>query len=132
MSEDVSPPAASLHFRETGSAASDMPQAPVLQSLLAYWQSKCGPGDRLPGRRDLEPLELRGLLPNIYLIDVLPDRRFRIRLPAEAHVEVYGPGKFGRILDAIFPPAEIGSASRRETVCPHVTLPVGAGTSKQT
>src|SRR3546814_18556267 len=105
MSEDVSPPAASLHFRETGSAASDMPQAPVLQSLLAYWQSKCGPGDRLPGRRDLDPLELRGLLPNIYLIDVLPARRFRLRLLGEAPVEVYGTGKVGRLIADLFPPA---------------------------
>src|SRR3546814_145257 len=112
MSEDALPAAASLRFRETGSAASDMPQAPVLQSLLAYWQSKCGPGGRLPGRRDLDPLELRGLLPNIYLIDVLPDRRFRIRLLGEAHVEVYGTGKVGRIIDDIFPPAVAAEFNR--------------------
>lgn len=112
MSEDAASAAAGLRFRDTGSAASDMPQAPVLQKVLAYWQSKCGPGGRLPGRRDIDPLELRGLLPSIYLIDVLPDERFRIRLLGEAHVEVYGTGKVGRIIDDIFPPAAAAEFNR--------------------
>jgi len=94
---------AALRFRDTGAAATVQPQAPLLQTLLAYWQSKCGAGGRLPGRRDLDPLELRGLLPNIYLMDVLPGGQFRVRLLGEAHVAVYGPGLIGRVIDDIFP-----------------------------
>jgi hypothetical protein len=103
--------AAALRFRETGSAA-DRPQSPLLQDLLTYWQSKCRPGGRLPGRRDLDPLELRAWLPAIYLIDVLPGERFRIRLLGEAHVEVYGHGKVGRRIDEAFPPAAAAEFNR--------------------
>jgi hypothetical protein len=102
MNKDAS--AAALRFRQTGSDGADMPRAPVLQTLLAYWRSKCHADGRLPGRQDLDPLELRDLLPNIYLIDVLPEERFRIRLLGEAHVEVYGRGKVGKVIDDIFPP----------------------------
>lgn len=100
---DQPEPGGRLRFRETGSAGYAAPRAPVLQAILAYWQSKCGADGRLPSRRDLDPLELRGLLPNIYLIDVVEDGRFRVRLMGEAHVEVYGPGLVGRVIDDIFP-----------------------------
>lgn len=96
--------AAALRFREAGQAGTETPRAPMLQTLLGYWQSKC-PGDgRLPQRADIDPLELRGLLRNIYLVDVLPEGQFRIRLLGEAHVAIYGPGLVGRIIDDIFPP----------------------------
>ncbi len=100
--------AASLRFAATGSSRPE-PKSPVLLALLRYWQSLCRDG-RLPGRADLDPLEMRGLLPHIYLIDVLPgerpDRwRFRVRLLGEKHVEVYGPGLVGKTTDDIFPAA---------------------------
>lgn len=109
---DQPDPGGSLRFRETGSAGYAAPRAPVLQTLLSYWQSKCGADGRLPGRHDLDPLELRGLLPNIYLIDVMADGRFRVRLMGEAHVDVYGPGLVGRIIDDIFPPAVAAEFNR--------------------
>ncbi len=103
--------AAALRFRDAGAGA-EIPRAPLLQDLLAYWQSKC-PGDgRLPRRADIDPLELRGLLPSIYLIDVLPAGKFRIRLLGEAHVAVYGPGLVGRIIDDIFPPEPAAEFNR--------------------
>jgi hypothetical protein len=105
--------AASLRFNATGAA--EMPQTPVLQELLRYWRSKCR-ADRLPGRADIDPLELRGWLPNIYLIDVLPGDedalRFRVRLLGEKHVEVYGPGLVGKVFDDIFPPAVAAEFNR--------------------
>jgi hypothetical protein len=109
MDEDAS--SAALRFRETGSAPTQ-PQAPVLRRLLAYWQSKCPADGRLPGRRDLDPLELRDLLPSIYLIDVLPADRFRIRLLGETYVEVYGPGKVGHVIDEVFPPPAAAEFNR--------------------
>jgi hypothetical protein len=101
--------AASLRFAATGAADGPDPQSPVLLALLRYWQSKCRAGI-LPGRTALDPLELRSLLPHIYLIDVLrtevADRwRFRVRLLGEKHVEVYGLGLVGKTIDDIFPSA---------------------------
>jgi len=109
--------AASLRFNATGAADGPEPQSPVLLALLRYWRSKCQPDWRLPARSDLDPLELRSLLPNIYLIDVLPgeepDRwRFRVRLLGEKHVEVYGPGLVGRVIDDVFPPAVAAEFNR--------------------
>ncbi|MFN4311574.1 MAG: PAS domain-containing protein [Ferrovibrio sp.] len=104
--------AAALKFRATGAAGDTQPRSPILQRLLAYWQSKCGPDGRLPGRTDLDPLDLRTLLPNIYLIDVLPEGGFRVRLLGEAHVAVYGPGLVGRTIDDIFPPHSAAEFNR--------------------
>jgi hypothetical protein len=108
--------AATLRFNATGAADTPLPQAPVLQALLRYWQSKLGPGGRLPARTDLDPLELRGLLPHVYLIDVVPkpasELQFRIRLLGERHVEVYGPGLIGKMIDDIFPPPVAGEFNR--------------------
>ena len=109
--------AATLRFNATGAADAPMPQAPVLQDLLRYWQSKLGDDGSLPGRAALDPLELRGLLPHIYLIDVLPgtvpDRlRFRVRLLGDRHVEVYGLGLVGKVIDDVFPPAVAAEFNR--------------------
>lgn len=103
--------AAALKFREAGGGDA-LPNAPILRHLLAYWQSKCGPDGRLPSRADIDPLDLRGMLPNVYLIDVLPDGKFRVRLLGEAHVAVYGPGLVGRIIDDIFPPHSAAEFNR--------------------
>lgn len=109
---------ASLRFNATGAADVQVPDAPLLQELLHYWQSKLKPDGGLPARIDLDPLELRSLLPNIYLIDVLPHEseaerlRFRIRLLGERHVEVYGPGMAGKVIDDMFPPAVANEFNR--------------------
>jgi hypothetical protein len=120
MSDPVAPlEAASLRFNATGAAGTLEPRSPVLQQLLRYWQSKCRTAadgtPHLPGRQHLDPLELRGLLPHIYLIDVLGGAvalRFRVRLLGERHVEVYGPGLVGRMIDDIFPPAVAAEFNR--------------------
>jgi hypothetical protein len=116
MSDPAPLDAASLRFNATGAADGPEPQSPVLLALLRYWQSICRDG-RLPGRADLDPLELRGLLPHVYLIDVLPgdrpDRwRFRVRLLGEKHVEVYGPGLVGKVIDDVFPPVVAAEFNR--------------------
>lgn len=114
--------AASLRFNATGAADGPEPHSPALLALLRYWQSKRhtpkdGTAGRLPGRADLDPLELRRLLPHIYLIDVLPgevpDRwRFRVRLLGEKHVEVYGTGLVGKVIDDVFPAAVAAEFNR--------------------
>lgn len=108
--------AASLRFNATGAADGPAPQSPALLALLQYWQSLCH-GGMLPRRTDLDPLAIRSLLPHVYLIDVLPteipDRwQFRVRLLGEKHVEVYGPGLVGRVIDDVFPAAVAAEFNR--------------------
>lgn len=114
MTEDLSAGRGStdLKFRDTGDHSGAQPRSPLLQTLLSYWQSKCGPDGILPGRQDLDPLELRSLLPSIYLVDVLDGNSFRIRLLGEEHVQIYGNGVVGRVIDDIFPPPAAAEFNR--------------------
>ncbi|NIA67098.1 PAS domain-containing protein [Pelagibius litoralis] len=43
-----------------------------LQRLFAYWQKLCR-DERMPSRRDIDPVEIPDLLPNIFLLDVVGD-----------------------------------------------------------
>ncbi|MEQ8332152.1 PAS domain-containing protein [Nisaea sp.] len=50
-----------------------------LNDLIAYWRGKRS-GDRLPARRDIDPVDIPDLLPHIGLIDVIgegTDFRYR-------------------------------------------------------
>src|SRR5262245_36772939 len=54
--------------------------SPAIRSFDAYWRSKMT-GPRLPGRADIDPAELRQVLPDIVLLDVEWEPfRFRVRL----------------------------------------------------
>jgi len=96
------------------------PQGPItepeldsrLRDLLAYWRDKCashGDGRRFPARADIDPLDLRSLLGNINLIDVVrPDPitgdmpiRFRYRLFGSEFVFYHGGDLTGVWVDEI-------------------------------
>jgi len=78
---------------------------PELRGLLAYWVS-IHPEDRLPARRDFDPLKVRKALPNIVLTDVERDPyRFRIRLMGTAVVAAMQRDFTGRYLDEVWPDA---------------------------
>ncbi|WP_417519577.1 PAS domain-containing protein [Minwuia sp.] len=47
--------------------------------LKAYWQSK-SKHDCVPDRSDIDPAEMRGLLPDIALVEILEDGTCRFRL----------------------------------------------------
>lgn len=52
-----------------------------VQRLYEYWCAKAGPDGAVPRRRDIDPTELPGLLPNLMLLDVERNPlRFRYRL----------------------------------------------------
>ncbi len=82
---------------------------PEFGDLLRYWSGKRN-GELLPGRRDIDPLELpRYLLPRIVLLDVvrLDGRfRFRFRLVGTGYVEVLGRDPTGTFYDEIAAPAQ--------------------------
>lgn len=82
----------------------DLP--PKLGELLAYWRDK-GEIGRLPGRQDIHPEEIAGLLPYLMLYDVLSTsdgNRYRIRLMGTHVVEMFGPGETGHFLDEVADP----------------------------
>jgi hypothetical protein len=69
---------------------------PDMLKMLAYWEGK-RQGRGMPRRRDIDPAELVGLLPNIMLVDVVPDgRRFVYRLVGTEEVQVRGRDPTGR------------------------------------
>ncbi|MGF1630245.1 MAG: PAS domain-containing protein [Kiloniellaceae bacterium] len=70
--------------------APDSIDHPGLRALYAYWEG-CRAGRLLPGRRDLDPLDIPQLLPNIMLIDVASEVDMRYRLVGTALV-----GRMGR------------------------------------
>lgn len=77
---------------------------PRLQTLLGYWRAR-GLDGRLPARKDIDPLDLRPLLGNILMVDVVPQAdgslRFRYRLFGTEFVFYHGGDLTGHWLDDI-------------------------------
>lgn len=73
---------------------------PRLKTVYAYWQSKRA-GRPLPGRRDIEPAELKSVLPHLMLIDVEPGPRYRYRLFGTAVTEAFGMDPTGKCVDEV-------------------------------
>ena len=74
---------------------------PLLQRLHAYWCEKRG--QRIaPARAEIHPDEIRDLLPNVYIIEMIGvPHRFRFRLAGTAVVREYGGEITGKFLDEI-------------------------------
>lgn len=75
------------------------PRHPLLKLGTAYWRSKLKPDGRLPGRVDIDPLEMRAFLPHVFLIDVLDAETYRVRLLGSVLSELYGGSFAGRALE---------------------------------
>jgi hypothetical protein len=86
--------------------ASDLaaPVKPILVRLFDYWKSKRG--DRqMPSRADIDPAELRSLVYNVMLYDVVePGKTYRIRLVGQAIVDFVGENNTGKLATASMPP----------------------------
>lgn len=71
-----------------------------LLDLLQYWtQKRTSAG--LPGRRDIDPMELRALLPYLLLIEVVAGIRepaYRFRLAGTAAVDILGRDPTGAVV----------------------------------
>lgn len=73
---------------------------PKVHALYAYWQRIAPKAGSLPGRRNIDPIEIPTLLDNIWLVDVVGEpRRFRFRLIGDAPRRMGIPGKPGDFLD---------------------------------
>lgn len=74
------------------------------QALYAYWRSK-QQGDRLPARADIDPADLRSMLPRLALIDVLREDEglaFRYRLTGTEIVNRAGRDPTGKRFDELY------------------------------
>ncbi|MBX3445176.1 MAG: PAS domain-containing protein [Parvibaculaceae bacterium] len=85
---------------------------PKLAALHAWWRAKQeAKAGALPSRGDVDPAELRHMLPHIALVDVLRDPLdWRYRLVGTRLVEVMGGERTGkRMRELLTPPAIEGS-----------------------
>jgi len=72
--------------------------------LYRYWDAKRGER-RMPARRDIDPAEMRHLLPHIMLIDLV-DGQGRYRLMGTAVAQGIGRDLTGRLVGSYVAPAE--------------------------
>ncbi|MBI1261363.1 MAG: PAS domain-containing protein [Rhizobiales bacterium] len=73
---------------------------PEQRELFDYWCARCV-ADRFPRRADISPADLRKILPNLSLMDVLEEEplRLRVRLAGTRLREYYGIETTGRLFD---------------------------------
>ena len=67
----------------------EAPRDPVLIALLAYWSRKRD-GRLMPARRDIDPAEIKPLLPHVMLYNADAASDYSIRLVGQAIVEFIG------------------------------------------
>jgi len=76
---------------------------PMLRQIFAYWQSKAAGRGALPGRADIDPVDLAGALPFVSLIEVRRTPggtgRLRYRVMGSLHVEIMGRDATGELID---------------------------------
>lgn len=78
---------------------------PRLEQAYEYWRRKAA-GRRLPCRRDIDPIDIPKLLPDVMLVDVEPDGRYRYRLIGTENTQAHGMKATGRYLDEVLPGPE--------------------------
>jgi hypothetical protein len=77
---------------------------PAVAAIFAYWDGKRGTR-RMPSRADLDPIELRGLVNNIALYDVVePGPLYRVRLVGSDIAEFDGRNTVGEWVGTGRPP----------------------------
>ena len=73
-------------------------------NLLRLWESKRGTR-LMPSRSDFDPIELETLLPDLFLVDVLPPpAHYRFRLMGENVVSFHGGNFSGKTFSECFEP----------------------------
>lgn len=78
----------------------------AIRQIYRYWRSKCAHG-RMPPRRAIDPVEIPRFLPQITIVEVVPDeRRYVYRLVGTREVEIRGRDPTGRsVIDGFFGPS---------------------------
>ena len=74
----------------------------MVRSLHRWWLSKSG--SDIPDRADLDPVDIKTLLPNLFIADVEHDPfRIRYRLVGTKAIQATGFDLTGRYLDDLLP-----------------------------
>ncbi len=94
----------------SAATAGDVAEAsPITDARLRqahdYWRGKAA-GRAMPRRADIDPIEIPKLLPDVMLVDVLPQRRYRYRLIGTENAQAHGINATGRYLDEVLPGPE--------------------------
>lgn len=76
-----------------------------METAYRYWRRKTG-ARLMPSRSDIDPAEIPKLLPDVMLVDVLPDGRYRYRLIGTENARAHGMNATGRYLDEVLPGVE--------------------------
>jgi hypothetical protein len=83
--------------------------SPITEARLCqahdYWRRKAA-GRAMPRRGDIDPIEIPQMLPDVMLVDVLPDGRYRYRLIGTENTQAHGINATGRFLDEVLPGPE--------------------------
>jgi len=98
--------------QQIGASLADLVD-PLLRRLFAYWDEKRA-GREMPARADVDPIDLRFILGQLILVDVLPEKppRFRIRLHGTELARRAGYELTGKMLDEL-PSTEFRTLARR-------------------
>lgn len=76
---------------------------PMLRQIFGYWRAKAAEKGALPGRADIDPVDLAGALPFLSLIEVRRNPggagRLRYRVMGSLHVEIMGHDATGEMID---------------------------------
>src|SRR5690349_7676726 len=73
---------------------------PRLRQAHDYWRRKAA-GRKMPRRADIDPTEIPKLLPDVMLVDVLPEGRYRYRLIGTENAAAHGMNATGCYLDDV-------------------------------
>ncbi len=78
---------------------------PRFDLAYLYWRRKSA--DRaMPRRADIDPIEIPSLLPDVMLVDVFAEGRYRYRLIGTGNTQAQGINATGRFLDEVLPGRE--------------------------
>lgn len=93
---------------------------PILGPAYDYWRSKCRTGT-LPGRRDIDPVEIPRLLPHLLVSELVDGgARLRHRLAGTAVVAAYGGELTGKHCDEVCPPERRAAiVAQYRLICEH-------------
>ncbi len=75
----------------------------MVRQTVEYWR-KIAPDGQLPGRQHVDPVHLKHVLGNVWLVDVVRDPlRFRYRLAGTCIVDYLGHEPTGKWADKVIP-----------------------------
>ena len=75
---------------------------PRVEQAYLYWRDKAA-GRAMPGRADIDPIEIPKLLPDVMLVERLDEGRYRYRLIGTENTRAHGVNATGRYLDEVLP-----------------------------